>query len=825
MIRSERTFSMGVAAKVLCIVCALVGARPATAEAEGTPIAITTVKRTSAVDFESEILPLFRSSCLACHNRKRAKAELVLETPADIAEGSENGDVVQPGHGAKSLLVRVSAHLEKPAMPPKENKVSAPDLTPEQIGLLSLWIDQGAKGEVRAKAPIQWQAPAAAFQPVYAVAVTGDGRFAAAGRSNRICIYELPTTRPATTLIDPALGGSIAHRDLVQSLAFSPDGNLLASGAFGEIKLWRRMQPTSKPVITEMRDVRSVVAAFRAGAAMLSAAIEDHSMHVDGKRGAVIAKLQGSARFAMEVGKRERAVQLAIGEVAYQKSSLEKAQVSQKAGEARVKSAGEARSGAETLLGQKKGVLDKAAKDKLAAEAALSGDTDVDRAEKLAQAAERVASGAQELVKAATGAAAPLMEALQASAAATKKSAESARASATALVAQPKFKPLVDKIAAAEKVREAAEIEVQNAQRASETAATELRLADVAVKKGMDGLAVVGKDLAAAQEAQRHREADLVAVQDQVKATAATFRCAVFSMDNQLIATAGDDGFISLWIAANGAYLESFPSNGTVALTFTTQGGLLAAKGDGSVVLWQVVPSWTLERTLGSGDSSSLITDRVNAMQFSPDGTMLASGSGEPSRGGQIKLWDPSSGKLLRSFDDVHSDAVLALEFSPDGRRLATGAADRFVRVLDWQSGKMIASLEGHSHHVLGVSWKADGRSLASAGADNGVKIWDVAAADRKAAVAGFGKEVTAVHFFGTQSEAVAVGGDGQIKIINDAGATVRALQTLPDFLQTAAMTSDGKTLVIGGQSGTVTVWKGLTDAPSARFGPPVSAP
>src|SRR4051794_35314570 len=55
------------------------------------PIAIREVKRRSAVDFESEILPIFKANCLACHNQTTTKAELVLETPQTIRKGGESG--------------------------------------------------------------------------------------------------------------------------------------------------------------------------------------------------------------------------------------------------------------------------------------------------------------------------------------------------------------------------------------------------------------------------------------------------------------------------------------------------------------------------------------------------------------------------------------------------------------------------------------------------------------------------------------------------------------------------------------------------------------
>ena len=80
----------------------------------------------------------------------------------------------------------------------------------------------------------------------------------------------------------------------------------------------------------------------------------------------------------------------------------------------------------------------------------------------------------------------------------------------------------------------------------------------------------------------------------------------------------------------------------------------------------------------------------------------------------------------------MHSDAVFGLDFSADGKYLASSAADKFVKVLDLSTGKVVKTFEGHTHHVLGVSWKRDGRTLASAGADNVIKVWDFVTGERK---------------------------------------------------------------------------------------------
>jgi WD40 repeat protein len=109
----------------------------------------------------------------------------------------------------------------------------------------------------------------------------------------------------------------------------------------------------------------------------------------------------------------------------------------------------------------------------------------------------------------------------------------------------------------------------------------------------------------------------------------------------------------------------------------------VASAADDRTIVWNLNPSWELTQAIGSGDMDSPLTDRVNALDFSPDGKVLATASGEPTRSGEVKLWSVSDGSLLNAFTNVHSDAVLSLRFSPDGRFLASSSADRFVRVVE----------------------------------------------------------------------------------------------------------------------------------------------
>src|SRR6266516_2407882 len=213
------------------------------ADVQRKPIPIAKIDRKTSVDFEREILPILKNNCLACHNKTTTKAGLILETPQDILKGGESGKVVVPKRSGDSLLLEIASHQVKPMMPPKNNKVEASDLTPEELGLVKLWIDQGSKGEVHGAGPIVWQPLPEGLNPIYAVALTSDGQFAACGRANQIFIYHIPSKQLVTRLTDPQLLKAglygklgVAHRDLVHSLAFSPEGNLLNSGRYSEDK-------------------------------------------------------------------------------------------------------------------------------------------------------------------------------------------------------------------------------------------------------------------------------------------------------------------------------------------------------------------------------------------------------------------------------------------------------------------------------------------------------------------------------------------------------------------------------------------------------------
>jgi hypothetical protein len=102
---------------------------------EATPV-------TQGIDFDTQVRPILRKSCLRCHGKKKQKGELRLDTEDYAMEGGETGAVIEPGDSSDSELYRrVSLPTDDEDYMPSKGT----PLTPRQVEVLKRWIDEGAK--------------------------------------------------------------------------------------------------------------------------------------------------------------------------------------------------------------------------------------------------------------------------------------------------------------------------------------------------------------------------------------------------------------------------------------------------------------------------------------------------------------------------------------------------------------------------------------------------------------------------------------------------------------------------------------------------------
>ncbi len=95
----------------------------------------------SKADFSRDVEPLFRERCYTCHGPQQQMSGLRLDSKAAALAGGYSGPVIKPGNSAESKLIHLVAGLKKDLIMP----MGGERLTPEQVGLLRAWIDQGAE--------------------------------------------------------------------------------------------------------------------------------------------------------------------------------------------------------------------------------------------------------------------------------------------------------------------------------------------------------------------------------------------------------------------------------------------------------------------------------------------------------------------------------------------------------------------------------------------------------------------------------------------------------------------------------------------------------
>lgn len=981
--------SASVASIVACLLAAIV--TRAAAPVAGKSIPIAKIKHSGPVDFEKEILPILKNNCLACHNETKAKGTLNLETPQTILRGGDAGPAVVPKKPAESLLLKVAAHQDPELiMPPAENKVAASALKPEELGLLQLWIEQGAKGEIRAAAPIVWQPLPAGLNAIYAAALTRDGEFAACGRGNQIFVYHLPTARLSARLNDPQLqkasNAGAAHRDIINSLAFSPDGELLASGGYRDVKLWRRTKPEAKfklPAGTELlagspdgrwlavastngeirlmdpagKVVKSVPAAGRistlrflpdsqsvalgrgkvfqvlaipsltnratvslaadltalavlgrencavagadgvirilgsttnggplsvikewstpgtitgmdaavAGTNVLLTGSADGTVRVwnvaagkvtsevrpdgglkalavrpDGKAFATVgsngaalwrigeqkpwAMLKGDKAMAMALGDGGRELAFWKTETDFRKSALQTAETNHLNLTAKQQKAFETNAALAKIATEKQQALTNATQAQMAADKALADlGPEIGRLTDAIEMATKASTNATALAKAAKdGADKEKATRLSAEAEEKAKLLAEAKAALEKVPAEErkKHKEAQEKVAAAAKAVKEADKAAAKATQAHDLARQDLQIVEKALQAAEGAVAEAKSTRDAADAALKSASAALESAQQSLAKSNHGMRAVSFSADGLLLATGGEDGVTKLWQADTGAPVGGLAAAASRVRVVVFVGGLVAAVGSSGGAVSEWIPGWTLERTIGQAVGNSPLADRVNALRFTPDSRQLITGGGEPTRGGELKLWRVKDGTLVRDFPNVHSDSVLALDISADGKLLASGAADRMGKVVDVATGKVLKTLEGHTHHVMGIAWKRNGRTVVTTGADNVVKVWDATTGERKKNIEGFGKEITAAAFVGIGDELIVSCGDGQVAMLKDKGDKVRSFAGASDYVNTAAVTPDGAVILGGGADGVLRVWNGGSGKILSEFAP-----
>ena len=191
-----------------------------------------------------------------------------------------------------------------------------------------------------------------------------------------------------------------------------------------------------------------------------------------------------------------------------------------------------------------------------------------------------------------------------------------------------------------------------------------------------------------------------------------------FSPDDSMIASSSADGSIRVWNITNGQTIHLLQGHyfDAYSTDFNLDGSILASAGwnDQKINLWNVstgdlIDSWHY----------AFVGFRI---AFSPiEKDVLA----YPYWNTTI-LRNVTDGTLIHNLTG-HTGMVWSVTFSPDGSLLATCSGDHSIKIWDVATGLEIKTLTGPNDHVYTISFSANNSLLVSGGPDETIRIWDVA--------------------------------------------------------------------------------------------------
>lgn len=191
-----------------------------------------------------------------------------------------------------------------------------------------------------------------------------------------------------------------------------------------------------------------------------------------------------------------------------------------------------------------------------------------------------------------------------------------------------------------------------------------------------------------------------------------------FSPDGRLLAGGAEGNVAKLWEASTGRELYTLGghTDGVRCIAFSPDGRLLATGSwDHTVKVWETASGRELYTIIG-------IPGIVSGVAFSPDGQTLASALSN----GTVQLWRVADRALLHTLTG-HTGDVYSVAFSPDGQLLASASIDATIRLWRVSDGVSVRALSGHTGRVNDIAFTSDGRILISGSDDGTIRLWGIA--------------------------------------------------------------------------------------------------
>jgi WD40 repeat protein/DNA-binding SARP family transcriptional activator len=268
--------------------------------------------------------------------------------------------------------------------------------------------------------------------------------------------------------------------------------------------------------------------------------------------------------------------------------------------------------------------------------------------------------------------------------------------------------------------------------------------------------------------------------------------------DSETLATGSDDHTIRLWNTTTGDCLKNLrgQTNSIWSLAWSPDYQTIASSSDNSIIeLWNT----------HTGICVKTLSDHTNwiwSVVWSPDGHRLFSGSNDQS----IRMWDCKTGQCLQQFE---SDGwVTAIAISPDGRLLASGGVDCLVWLLDLETGERNRKFQGHTAWIWSMAWSPDGKMLATGSEDGTIRLWNVQTGNCLQVLRVSSTRIFSIAWHPDSQRVACVGSEAVVQIWNvKTGRCLRRLAGHTGLLWAVAWQPAGRLLASSGSDDTVRIW------------------
>lgn len=194
-----------------------------------------------------------------------------------------------------------------------------------------------------------------------------------------------------------------------------------------------------------------------------------------------------------------------------------------------------------------------------------------------------------------------------------------------------------------------------------------------------------------------------------------------------------------------------------LALSFSKDGERLFASGYHEITVWNPRDGSLVARMTNA-------PARVQALDLSPDGMLLAMAGGTPGRNGEVAIYDLAT-HAKRATLGRFADIMLAAAFSPDGSKLISGGSDSTIHVWEVESQKEILAIQQHADWVTDLAASPDGKLILSGSRDKTARTYDLATGELQTTFTDHPGTIWSALFVREGAQVVSAGRDKAIRV------------------------------------------------------------